>query len=152
MSLRALRPLALVVALGLACGCSSSSGDAPASGDSGGVDTFVPGDGAGTDSAASDAPSDGGTTDAIDDAGGCNTLENAAPKITATKSTAAMPAAAGGTIADGTYFLTAETAYEAATAGPSDEHQETITITAGKLEIVKLGVTNPTDRTSWTYK
>ena len=133
--------------------CSSSSDDGGASTDGGGADagsdTTTTGDTSGTDSSpTSDA------TDALadaDEAGGCNTIDNAATKFTSTKSTAAMPTPAGGTIVDGTYFETAETAYEASTAGPGGDHQETNVIAAGKLEVVKLGVTNPIDRTSWTF-
>jgi hypothetical protein len=105
-----------------------------------------------SDTATSETATDTGAatdTSAEDTAGACNTLANAAPEITSATTTAAMPAPTGGTIVDGTYFLTASTVYESTSTG--SKLQETITIAGGTLSSVKRGVTNPTDRTTWSY-
>lgn len=94
-------------------------------------------------------PTPDGTAD--DTGGACNALSNDAPHITSTKSTAPLPTGTGGSVADGTYFLTSATIYAQPSAGSGSDQQETIAIAGGKLDVVKLGVTHPIDRTSWSY-
>jgi hypothetical protein len=67
--------------------------------------------------ATSDTTTDAGSADA-GDAEVCNTVTNSAPAILSTVSDAAAPpAATGGTIASGTYFLTSATAFGPTAAG-----------------------------------
>jgi hypothetical protein len=57
-------------------------------------------------------PGPGGTCSAsVPDGAACNTLTNLAPTIIPTCATGTIPTGTGGTIVDGTYFLTGETYY-----------------------------------------
>ncbi|MGZ3475801.1 MAG: hypothetical protein ACXWUG_17315 [Polyangiales bacterium] len=136
-----MKKLALVCLLLSACS-SSSSESAPQPSDTG-----VSSDG----STSETSPDDTGSLvedSAMEDTGECNALANSAPPITSTSSMATFPSGTGGTIADGTYFMTAETVY-GSSAGTM--HQETLAIAAGSMQIVKIGVTTPIDRTTWSY-
>ena len=94
----------LVVALVLAQGC----GVIPGKGTDGG-------------------PGDGGP-------GACNDLVNGAAVTSKTSHAAATPAMTGGTIADGTYFLTAMDDYNGETG--STTHQETWRFTNGTVDVI----------------
>jgi hypothetical protein len=94
---RTLRSVVVALASGVvACGSgSASSGGGTSPGSSG----------AGTSGAA-------GTCSAnIPDGGACNTIANVGPTVTRTCATGTIPTGTGGTIANGTYVLTAETYY-----------------------------------------
>src|SRR4051794_40097690 len=63
---------------------------------------------------------------------GCNGLRTMAPEIQPTDLVAAPPTPMGGSIADGTYFLSAETHYEQAVEGPDGKPRKTMLVVSGK--------------------
>jgi hypothetical protein len=137
-----------LVALALAgCSSKSSGGSGPtASFDAAGFDVNFNEDGGVVDAghgsdASAEAESDasalgpGCSLEAGAPDGGCNTLENVATPITGTCETAAQPMGTGGTIAAGTYVLTAQARYMDAGCVPAT-YQVTMLIADGCLERV----------------
>jgi hypothetical protein len=148
-----------IAALMLAAGCSSSSGGTSPSDAGGDHDAGAePTDGAmpeedgappGEDAAA-DAPAEAATV--------CNMLANSAAVITYSQVSQNPPTPQGGTMVDGTYFMTAANIYTGPNgpSGPSGMAQTTIQVTAGTIQIVETGqpptqtVTLATSGTSFT--
>jgi hypothetical protein len=107
--------LGMILALLVACG----QDDAPNAGGGAG--------GAHVDANATDVTGDHGGT--VDAGSMCNDVVNIAPPFLATYPDAALPAPAGGTILDGTYFSTKVAIYPGGSAeAPDRMHQETFTI------------------------
>lgn len=134
----------VVASLVAASACSSGTISGGPLGD-GGVDgpTPAPEGGASEGGAADSAPAE--------DAGSnCTNQENSAPAITSNANPNPLPTPQGGTVVDGTYYLTSETAYGSTTNGGT-KHQETLVISKGTMAIVKIGLTNPIDRATWTF-
>lgn len=151
-----------IASLTLAAGCSSSSGgtsplDAGSDHDGGAgpVDGATNEDGgsSGEDSAAdapADAPGEAATA--------CNMLANSAQAITYSQVSQNPPTPQGGTMADGTYAMTAATIYTGPNgpSGPSGMSQTTIQVTGSTIQIVSNGqpptrtVTLATSGTSFT--
>jgi hypothetical protein len=106
-----------------------------------------PGDSASTDAKVADgsdsAPTDAGASDA---SFACALPPDPAPLVQDTASCAAPPAPAGGTIVDGTYYLTSAVAYPG-DAGCSQtltgQSQGTIVVSGGKVSIVVVNGENP---------
>lgn len=128
----------------LACS-SSSNGGSQGAPDAGAGDTSHPMDDAqGTDAAEGmDAEQDAAPETAPDapvgDAG-CNAVVNAAPVVQEMYVPSAAPNPGGGSIPDGTYFLTAASVYDPAldAGGPSGiTYQYTSVVTAGTFQIVQ---------------
>jgi hypothetical protein len=114
---------------GLACGSSAAKVDAA--------------DGA----AGSDAVFEGGA-DALD-GGGCNTIEQLADPVTTSCDPGAPPAAAGGTIADGTYLLTESHFFGAC---ESNVLSETLVVSQGTVQSITTdAATGMATRRSFTY-
>ena len=68
----------------------------------------------------------------------CGTVPNGATPVSETQRTGPMPAPMGGTLADGTYHLTAWNVYSPATAD-ADLHSATLRIASGVFEVVVDG-------------
>jgi hypothetical protein len=79
------------------------------------------------------AQKDGGPSDA-GGSGVCNTLVNAAPVVSKTTNAGPTPAATGGTIADGTYFLTRMDKWNGITG--ANTHKETWVFSSGTIQVV----------------
>lgn len=102
---------ALAAGFGMACS-SSSTGNTGGGGKDAGPDSSTAADtGSGADSGS---PVDAATESASVDDAGCVVIDNAAAVVMEQSVATAEPAATGGTIPDGTYFVTAATIY----AGP----------------------------------
>ncbi len=88
---------------------------------------------------------DGGGPDAsaAADGGVCNGLSNDGPVVSKTGHPEAPPAMTGGTIADGTYILTATDQYNGHQGGTT--HQEKWVFSGGSLQVVENDSTNPGD-------
>jgi hypothetical protein len=133
-----LAPLALAAA-----GCSSISG-APAE-DAGHTDAGAPSDAQAEAAVPQDAATEAtGTTDSTP---ACNTLTNAAPSVTIDQVAMDPPAPEGGTIADGTYWMTSVAIYTGADGptGATGAAQTTIAITGATIQVVSAG--EPATRT-----
>jgi hypothetical protein len=106
---------------------SATDGDATtgADGSSGDGDGASSNEDASSNDASSDASASAsdtgndanGSTEAAADAGVCNSIANNGQPVSAVESAAAMPAATGGTIADGTYDLVGWTYFTTVDAG-----------------------------------
>ncbi|MBX3204736.1 MAG: hypothetical protein KF764_06690 [Labilithrix sp.] len=109
--------------------CSSSDDAGPAGGPSS-RETPEPPDDAADGAAAPADPPDAATdrSDAGDAGGRCNLLENVASDVPVVRVADDAPAPAGGTIASGTYIVTAATEYTGA-AGSSGETGQTVRMT-----------------------
>jgi|HubBroStandDraft_1064217.scaffolds.fasta_scaffold81993_2 hypothetical protein len=133
--------------LGTACS-SSSSPSGPAVGDGGeaGAIGDAGGDGGGlADGSSGDAVADGASAEAGGDAGdgavACNTLANTAPQVTGAQVAENPPAMQGGTVVDGTYFLTNLTIYTGpeGPTGATGMTDTTIQITGNTIQVVTNG-------------
>lgn len=135
-----------LAATALACGSSDPATGATPEADVGAAaetstegDTATPADAAVEDSVASDT----GKADVAlpDAAGACNTLVNVADVVTTTQVAEAMPTFTGGAVAEGTYVITAITAYTGAggATGPKTgtTMKQTMLLSGGKFEIVR---------------
>ena len=111
----------------------SDGGVAGADGGAAGAD----GGAAGSDGGA--AGSDGGAVGADGGASACNTVQTSGAQIAKTTHAGAAPTMTGGTIALGTYVLTAMDKYNG-TQG-SNTHRETWVVTAGHIEVVNEDTT-----------
>jgi hypothetical protein len=147
--MRNAKPLRAFPLIMVLSACTAGSGSFGL--DGGSSDAGPSNDGGSSPPIDSSAPPDSATAASEGGSGDCNTLANGAPAITANDSTASLPTATGGTVQGGTYFLSDETDYARATNGSGGTNQETIMIAGSTLQIVKIGVTNPIDRTSWTF-
>ncbi len=152
-----------VAALSLACGSESSSTPSTPESDTGTpADTSSAGDtGAAADTADTSA-ADTGTTDTAtgdssspDTAGACNAIDNVADVVTTTRVAEAYPKLAGGTIADGTYVVTAVTEYTGAggATGPraGDTMKQTLRLAGGKFEIARIQDGGAEKRSAGTF-
>lgn len=120
--------LAVLLLVGLGCGSSAAKPDAA--------------------TAATDAASDGGR-DALD-GGACNAIAQLADPVTTSCDPGAAPAAAGGTIADGTYLLTESHFFGAC---ESNVLSETLVIAQGTVQSITTDATTGlATRRSFTYK
>jgi hypothetical protein len=151
----------LLVGLGASCavglaglvGCSSSSSGAPYQGslppglstDGGATDGAegTAGDAA-TESSTSGEAGAGGTAEdgaATDGPAACNTLVNAAPTITSEDVASAPPTLVGGTIVNGTYFLTALTQFtgDAGMSGAGGSDTTTIAVSGTTIQVNSSG-------------
>jgi hypothetical protein len=149
---------AALAALGLlGCSNSSSGGSGPgATFDAAGADVTFNEDSGGGGVDAGHGMTDAGSDvsalgpgcsllDAEAPDGACNTLENVGTAITGTCSTGAQPMGTGGTIAAGTYVLSAQTRYEDAGC-TSATYQATMLIADGCLERVDVSGASATHR------
>lgn len=150
-----------VLVLGVV-GCGSS-GEAPiAADDTGGLVDAV-GDGpsdttdAVTDSGADAVGSDTGAGDTSpgDTAGACNALANVADVVTTQQVAEALPSLKGGSVAEGTYVVTAVTAYTGpgGATGPKTgtTMQQTMRLAAGAFDIVRVQNGGAEKRSSGAY-
>ena len=122
--------IALALATSLLAACSSTSNSSLDDG------------GAGRDAlAASDAPVDASADGAGDAAMACNDVVNSAPVVAVTQIADDPPASSGGTIADGTYELTAVAIYTGASGptGPSGTEQTTVVVSGATFQVVSAG-------------
>jgi hypothetical protein len=123
----------------VACGGGEDGdGDDPDAAANGGPDAneTVP-DAAGTPDGAVDA--------SPPDAEPCSTLTNTAPEITAVRRQGSVPAATGGAIQNGTYFLTEDIAYTEQMDMDLGPVQGTARITGAQLEWIVSINNNPAD-------
>jgi hypothetical protein len=143
LGMASLGPLLLAVA----CSSSSSAGNdgsaegatAESGADGGALEDVVSGQDAGGQDAAGDAASDAPVV--------CNTVVNAAPSVTKTQVAMAPPAPQGGTLVDGTYFLTDYTIFTGpqGATGSTGTSQTTLQITGNTLQVADKG--SPPTRT-----
>jgi hypothetical protein len=114
--------------------CSSSSNGNPVTTT---TDSGASSDAASSDSAAPVASCDGGAGGNLcTSAPSCNTTVNGACTVTTVAGTGALPTFTGGSIADGTYFLTGATAYGSPeTVGQTQ--RITMTFTGGAFTLVQ---------------
>jgi hypothetical protein len=119
--------------------------------------TPTPGD-ADAASAADAAPdtrtSDAATADSSDGSTACNALVNAASEAMASTVKSAAPTATGGTIVDGTYFLTDITLYDPAGTASAPEPagiQVTLAITGNLMESVQTYPDDSSDTFAETF-
>jgi hypothetical protein len=146
----------------LASACSSSSGGEPS--DAGGTDardTGAPVDSGRSDAIARDGAADDGSgaeDSPVEAATVCNTLANTASVVDVAQVAQDPPSAQGGTIANGTYLLTAATIYTGpdGPTGNSGTAQVTVLIDGAMVQMVSSGqpptrtVTLATTGTSFT--
>lgn len=121
----------------MACSSATSGGGADAAADASPQEASAGDAGAGSE--AGDA-GEGGGSDAARDAGGCTTLANTAQVVQEQDVAGPAPTAAGGVIADGTYFLTAARVFtgDGGAAGPTGAvYQVTLKTSAGVYEDVQ---------------
>ncbi|MBK7401199.1 MAG: hypothetical protein IPJ34_34325 [Myxococcales bacterium] len=142
-------------------GCGSS--ETPVAADDTGSLVDAVGDGpsdttadAVTDSGADAAGSDtsAGDTSTSDTAGACNALANAADVVTTQQVAEALPSLKGGSVAEGTYVVTAVTAYTGPGAtGPKTgtTMQQTMRLAAGAFDIVRVQNGGAEKRSSGAY-
>jgi hypothetical protein len=147
--------LVLPCAALLAAGCSSGSTSTTPE-DAGHGDSSTPQDAGGGQDAGIDSPVEAEA--AAEAATVCNTLANAAPAVPVQTFAQDPPTPLGGTIADGTYWMT-EAAIYTGPDGPSGTNgtsQTTIQITGDTIQVVSAGdpptrtVTIATSGTSYT--
>lgn len=120
------------------------------------ADTSTTSDGSAEDTSVA---VDTGVADTVvkaDSPAGCNTLDNVGDTVTTTRVAEALPTLTGGTLAEGTYVVTAVTEYTG-TGGASgtvagDTMKQTMRLAAGKFEIVRMQKTNPEKRSAGDYK
>jgi hypothetical protein len=107
----------------------TGSADAPHEGSS-----VADADAGAADAPSADAPAEASTVPDAEagasDGGPCNALTNAAPVIATSIGSGSPPAAIGGTIPDGTYYLTDAVLYPSIDAGSSGPGLETVQETA----------------------
>jgi hypothetical protein len=140
MKLRAL--LLSTVFLVPAC---SSAPDVSAPADAAASDASSPTDAASRIDASDASPP---AADAPDDAPlTCNALVNSAPTITVEQVASDPPSPQGGTVADGTYAMTAAVIYTGAAgpSGPSGTAQTTLQISGSTIQVANAG--QPATRT-----
>ncbi|MGZ3451403.1 MAG: hypothetical protein ACXVEF_17475 [Polyangiales bacterium] len=125
-------------------GCSSSNSDVTPGTDSGesdtgGGDTGSAADTGSIESDTGDASladsSDAGADSGALDGSVCPTFANTAPTITDVTSTATVPVGTGGSIVDGTYFMTSHTTYVGGDT-TIKKHSYTIKIVGGVFQLV----------------
>lgn len=120
--------LVAIVVLGMGCGSSAAKPDAS--------------------TAATDAALDGGA-DALD-GGACNAIPQLADPVTTSCDPGAPPAAAGGTLADGTYLLTESHFFGSC---ESSVLSETLVIAQGTVQSITTdATTGEATRQSFTFK
>ena len=117
----------------LASGCSAPA--ARPSADAAGTDTATTGDGA-------DGARGGDTGD------GCNSVVQVGATVTATCAPGGAPAATGGTIADGVYFLTDSRFFGAC---PSSALAQTLVVSRGTVQSIVTMAAGETLRKSLRY-
>ncbi len=140
--------LALALVTSLLAACSSTSGSSLEDGGAGGRDAL----------SASDSPVDAPAEATADAAAFCNTVVNSAPVVTVMQVAADPPALNGGSIADGTYEMTAVAIYTGADGptGASGTAQTTVVVSGATLQVVSAGepptrtVTLATNGTAFT--
>lgn len=122
-----------VVLLALALtGCSSAASGEPADA---GADILVADHAVSVDS----GPAVDTDASAPADAGDCNTVQNGASSVTVQQVASASPAAAGGAIGDGTYYVTAVVVFtgDGGAAGPrGDTVKETVVVHGSAFQAV----------------
>jgi hypothetical protein len=136
----------------LGVGCSSSSSTTPPDGggeaaatNESGVTVDGGSEGAVTNESGSEVGDSGPLTDAADSvadgAAACNALTNAASPVMGTQVAQNPPTLVGGTIVDGTYFLTGLTTYTGpqGPTGSSGMSQTTIKISGGTIQVITNG-------------
>lgn len=154
-----MRALLLALVLGastFACSSSDSTGTTAES------DTGTPADSSTTSDGSAEDTSvavDTGVADTVvkaDSPAGCNMVDNVADVVTTTRVAEALPTLPGGTVADGTYVVTAVTEYTGTggATGPvaGDTMKQTMRLAAGKFEIVRVQKTNPEKRSAGDFK
>lgn len=126
-----------------ACNSKSSGGSGPDTNfDSGGLDVAFTEDSSAPPQDGSTPPGDGTTALGCPDAGvqpdgACNDLAQLeTTPVTGTCGTGAQPSGTGGTIADGTYVLTAQARYEDAGCTAGAMFEATVLITGGCFQRV----------------
>lgn len=95
----------------------------------------------GSEAAGDSGPLTDATGSVADGAAACNALTNAASPVTGTEVAQNPPTLVGGTIVDGTYFLTALTTYTGpqGPTGSSGMSQTTIKISGGTIQVAANG-------------
>lgn len=116
----------LVATCGLVGGCSSSSSDTGTTADGG------------------TGGSDSGTTTA----GGCNSVAINAPVITDATGAGAKPTPAGGTIADGKYFVTAQEYF--GQTPPGKTYNVVFEVSGGTANLAQINNSGPEERFTLT--
>jgi len=99
---------------------------------------------------AAGATGDGGSSGAdgaSDATTACNTLVDTAPTVTTEDVASPPPVLTGGTIADGTYFLTALTVYtgDGGAAGASNGNSTTIEVDGTTIQLAMVGNSTATE-------
>jgi hypothetical protein len=127
------------------------SGPDAVSGDGGETGTTTDADAGPADAPSADAPAEASTVPDAEagasDGGPCNSLTNTAPVIATSIGSGSPPAAIGGTIPDGTYYLTDSVVYpsiDAGSSGPGLETvQQTVVITGAIGNVVRASGAYP---------
>jgi hypothetical protein len=120
--------IALALVTSVLAACSSTSGSSLDDGGTGAHDAL----------SASDSPVDAPAEATADAAISCNTIVNSAPVVTVMRVAADPPTSNGGTIADGTYEMTAVTIYTGADGptGASGTAQTTVVVSHDTFQVV----------------
>ncbi len=123
--------IALALVTSLLAACSSTSGSSLDDGGTGAHDAL----------SASDSLVEASAEATADAALSCNTIANPAPVVTVMQVAADPPASNGGTIADGTYEMTAVAIYTGADgpSGASGTAQTTVVVSGATLQVVNGG-------------
>lgn len=151
---RSMRARGICVAWATALGALGCSSDPSGAADAAAVDASAP-DAVAVAPDASAVVPEGGLDAATPDtgpadAGACTALVNAGPQVSKTSHPEAPPAMTGGTIVDGTYFLTAMDKYNGKMG--SNTHQETWRFSGGKVEVASAQSDKPAAlKASGTY-
>lgn len=141
----------MLVAAGLAGGCSDDTSNDPTTPSADGGSTSDSATTSNDGSTATDSATQTDSATATDAAtGGCNTLTSLGSQVAETAGSGTKPTPQGGTLADGTYVLTKHEVFPPSSPD-ANTRQRTFKFEAGKLEVVLSDANKPESRQSGTF-